>query len=600
MSLSYQPLKPVLVRDPRTILENERQYAILKSGSHLEKKVWTTTSISQSAMNFSCPPPSGGIIVDRKVKLRSPIRIAFTGDAGVGNLLLNPNRDAPRAFPLSSSMENLKVSINTQAVSMPMSDVIQALLHYNTSDDLANTDYSECPALLDQSQAYSNLFGTVRNPLGSYGDSVGQNITARGAFPYTIVSNTQTAAVVDFVSVEPLFISPLYFGCGNGSGFYNVTNMTFDINFVSNAAYRMWSHDATSNFTSTITTANAQFNNFSPAFSYPVNVPAILMTYITPLQTQILPMNMPITYPYFEINRYPTDTANSIAANAMQPFTSNNIQLNSIPRRIYIYIRERNNELLNSANNPDTYFSIENVNIQFQNKSGLLASATKSQLYEMSVKNHCNMSWLQWSGGSTNTAGTFNKFGTVGSILCLEFATDIGLDDLDAPGKSGQYLLQVQCNATNISARSIFPTMYVVVVAEGTFTIPGLGRSLLNIGVITSENILNAQSSPYINYADIECVNGGNFMSGLKKFGNTLYDGVQKGLKFAREDYYPTLREGIKTAKELVPFMGLGNSCCGQGVMTGGVPVGGRQRGGVVLGGAKSSKQELMRRALQI
>src|SRR5690606_32698689 len=132
------------------------------------------------------------------------------------------------------------------------------------------------------------------------------------------------------------------------------------------------------------------------------------------------------------------------AAGVTNPLSSNNIQLNSIPRRMYIYVRERNQDLYSTPNNPDTYFSIENISIQFQNKNGLLASASKQQLYEISVKNHCNMSWTQWSGGPVvNSAlpfgSTANHYGTIGSILCIEYASDIGLDSIEAPGKLGQY-----------------------------------------------------------------------------------------------------------------------------------------------------------------
>ena len=55
MSLSYERLQCVEVRDPRTILENKREYAILRAGSQTTFKTFTTTSISQSSIQFSCP-----------------------------------------------------------------------------------------------------------------------------------------------------------------------------------------------------------------------------------------------------------------------------------------------------------------------------------------------------------------------------------------------------------------------------------------------------------------------------------------------------------------------------------------------------------------
>lgn len=56
MSLSFQPLNPVEVRDPRTIVNNSRDYAILKGSSTTNFKAWTSTSISSSSIQFSTPP----------------------------------------------------------------------------------------------------------------------------------------------------------------------------------------------------------------------------------------------------------------------------------------------------------------------------------------------------------------------------------------------------------------------------------------------------------------------------------------------------------------------------------------------------------------
>ena len=202
-----------------------------------------------------------------------------------------------------------------------------------------------------------------------------------------------------------------------------------------------------------------------------------------------------------------------MAPNGQIQISSNNIQLSSIPRRLYLYIRMRNQDLYSNPSFTDTFFQINNVNIQFQNKTGLLSNANMDQLYEMSVKNHCNMTFTQWSGGPVYQAGSLSaQIGTIGSVVCIEFATDIGLESLEAPGKLGQYMLQVQVQATNVNQTlSISPTLYLVPVLEGTFTIEGLGRASTNVGVISSTDILDAHSKPFVNYKDVEHVNGGDF-----------------------------------------------------------------------------------------
>jgi len=534
MSLSYEKLQVVEVKDPRTILKNQRQYAALRSGSQVSWKPFTTTNVSSSSISFSCPPPSGQFIVDRKQYILMPIRLTMTGTAPLGKVLLNPFQDCPRAYPFSSGTDVLQVTINNQGVSINMADIIQALLHFNTDAKLSLLDYSLTPSQMDQSQAYSQLFGSIRSPMSYYGDSVDETMMSRNSFPYTIVSNTNTSAVVDMLVCEPLFLSPFYFGNSNESGFYNVTTFDFNITMLANAGNRMWSHDAVSiGVPTTISSIAASFNNFSPAFSYSVNQPFMLFQYITPNETEIIPMNMPISYPYFPIDRYVTDSGNAIAPGGQFVFNSNNIQLSSIPRRMYIYVRERNADLYATPNNPDTYFSIEApFNIQWENQNNLFSSATKQDLYKMSKANHCNLSWTEWSGGPANTIS--GSIGTVGSLIAIEFATNIGLSSLDAPGKLKQSMLQVSGIATNISNRTITPALYIVIINEGTFTVEGNGRASANIGVLSSEDILNAKMSPYVTYCDVEDVNGGNFLSGLKHFGQKLVSGLEDVNKFLK------------------------------------------------------------------
>ena len=179
------------------------------------------------------PPPSGSVVVDRKMYLYLTQRLTFTGTPPVGQKLLNPNLDAPRAYPIASSLETIQLSVNNQSMSFNCADVIQALMHFNTNESLKNGDYSMTPNCQDQSQQYADLIGSIRSPLQGYGDSNDENVLPRGGFPFTIVSNPVSAgaavtAVVDVAFCEPLFLSPLYFGEKNGSGFYNVKSQTVE------------------------------------------------------------------------------------------------------------------------------------------------------------------------------------------------------------------------------------------------------------------------------------------------------------------------------------------------------------------------------------
>ena len=99
-------------------------------------------------------------------------------------------------------------------------------------------------------------------------------------------------------------------------------------------------------------------------------------------------------------------------------------------------------------------------------------------------------------------------------------------------------MLQVQVSGRNVANRAITPTLYIIVVSEGSFTVEGLGKCSTNIGVISSQDILDAKSLPYVNYADVESVNGGNFFSGLKNFGSDV-------LKYLKDE--KAISKGLKT-----------------------------------------------------
>lgn len=541
MSNSYQPIQPVLVKDPRTILKNKRYYAVTESGKQVTYKQFTTNSIDASSITFSCPPPSGSVIVDRRQTVSIPVRLTFTGPGSNTSNILQPNRDAPRAFPLSSALDTLQVTINNSAVSINLADVIKPLLCYNTDTSLKDLDYSTTPTYPDQSQNYVDLFGSNRNPLSYYGDQSDENTSGRAGAIFKIISNSTTSAVVDMIITEPLFLPPFYWGHGNKGGFVNVNTMDFQFTFLSNGGAKMWSHD-NSLGTNEITNVTMQFSAFNtPDFSYPaLAIPTLLFTYITPLDTQLISPMQEITYPYSQVLRFITDLNQPLAYSAGSvgsgtAFTTNNIQLSSVPRRMFLFARP-SNSVLNAANGSqwtDAFYGISNINLQFNNAL-YLNSASQSQLYQIGVKNGLNVSWNSWSGFGMYPVGSFNnanQFGGLGSCLCLEFGTDIPLDEYTSSGSAGQYNLQVTMNVFNADPTgahdAVNVSLWIVCVFDGTFTIPALGRSIYQIGVLSKTDVLNAKSQQGIAYSDVANLRGGDFMSVLNDIGNGILKGLQ-------------------------------------------------------------------------
>lgn len=601
MSLSYQKVNVIECRDPRIIIDNIRDYACLKGGSDITPKTYTTTNVSQNSISFTTLPPSSNTIIDRKVHLTVCVRLTFTGTVPVNGFLLNSLRDAPRAFPLSGSLDTVGIQINGTKISVDMADVIHALMRFNNDVKVKTKEYSTTATALDQSQSYGDLVGTLRNPLGLYGDSIEESVMPRGSSNYFIVSNPQNStgspatltAVVDCRFTEPIFmLTPFIFGKYQSGGLYNVTTLDWTFNWLTQSANRMWSHDDSTG--SIITASTYAFSGQSggpttPGFN---QAPTLLLTWISPPETAVLGPNLSVTYPYFNIERFPTDFTgiapppNPYQLN-FQTYASNNIQLKSIPRRLYIYMRKRNSDLYSNPANTDTYLAINNVNIQFNNRSGIYSTASQEQLYLTSVKNHCNMSWQEWSGLAQykGSPGNFaNLYHGSGSICCFEFGTDIANQSpLDAPGKNGQFQLQVNVSAANLSSSVVNATLYIVPVYEGTFTIPNSGAALVQIGVLSSSDILESGKSGYVNYNDVQKVNGGgDFFSNVKDFF------VNKVGPFLRESRLAS------NLANVVPVIGpaLSKSIANLGYGEG-------EGEGLMVGGAALNRSKLRRRLMQ-
>ena len=168
----------------------------------------------------------------------------------------------------------------------------------------------------------------------------------------------------------------------------------------------------------------------------------------------------------------------AVAAGGTGTMSSNNIQLNSIPSKLYVFMRKRNQDLNSDPFSTDTFLKIKSLSIQWGNRNGVLSSADQRQLFDLACKNGFQGSWTAWSGQKVNKPALASAgFGTsaeqyagLGSVVALD-PLDLGLSALDAPGKLAQLMLQVQVDYENVSDAAITPTLYVVAISQGLFTL---------------------------------------------------------------------------------------------------------------------------------
>jgi len=510
MSQSVVPQQSALVVDPRVHFQDSNLYLIAKGAQEVSYQRFTSnSSTSTSSQAFQCNPPSAQVGIDRRVMVRHYVQWTFTGaDQGSALLELGSN-DAPQSYPISRCLDSISMQINQGQVTQNYGDYISAQLRYkNPRDVMQDGLLSLCPSMMDQFQELSDwtTLGSGRNPLAAYGEVDSQ--ASRGAFPVTVVSNTNTSAVVRAVITEPLFMSPFTWDADEHMALAGVSSMQLTLNY--SDLSKTWSHSSAGKTISTLSVAFYQ-------------APEILFTYLTPdpaVRQEAIPRSL--SYPYFNTTRYPQPGV-SLAAAASSQVTFNNIQLQSIPSAIYIFARQQNADLTYTSS--DSFLGITQVQLTFNNKQNMLSNATQQDLYHIARKNGCELSWPQWS-----------KY--VGSVLKLVPGEDFGLGAGMAPGLVGSFNLLATVTFENTGSQTKTFTPYLCVVQDGVFSVMD-GQSISQIaGALTQRDILDAPMRPGVGYHEFRDLGylggslhsaGGLASAGLGSAGALSSAGAKRG-----------------------------------------------------------------------
>lgn len=575
MSNSLVPLNVVKIYDDVTNINQERKVAVIDGGQEVSYQITPASNNSiTSTIQFSIVPPSPQVIVDRKFQLQARLRLDFVAETLVNNTTVLQNQaDALRAYPLSRMINSLNISINNSSVSVNLSDVLPALMRYNNPANQRMKELSTTPHFQDVYQRYEDALAVTSNmnPLGSASNSAYE--WQRGAFPVVEFSNANVAvagtgktAYVIYDLSEELMLSPLLFGDEDGAGLTGIKNLTITLNLKPNVQNYLWS---------SATNANRTMTSITASF---VNPPQIVTRNITPKAIDAIPM-APV-YNYHKVENYPTDSA-SLAPNASRTVSTNTIQLSTIPSRFYVFAQRQVASF--DYGKTDTFLRIDNVSVTFGNRTGLLSNATRQNLYMISKKNGYSYGYEDWCGITHEISANAN-YGLSGSVLCIDPARDLGLDSLSSAGLASQVQLQMSVGLTNINQTDTFAfTLWVVVVSEGSMVISN-GDTVLQLGILSQADILNAQPRYDLNYSDIQKWQGGDFFSSLKQNLSKLGNFVQKHKAISRgADVLARLDTPYAPAFGVVRDLAQ--------VVGAGAPV-----GGAMLGGAKISKKSLAHR----
>ena len=229
---------------------------------------------------------------------------------------------------------------------------------------------------------------------------------------------------------------------------------------------------------------------------------------------------------------------------------SSNIQLNGIPDKLILFVRRSLGNL--NCCDTDSFLTIDNVRINFNNQAGLLSSMSQEQLYTNSVLSGLvNMSYEESTGltmsvasfsnpGTVGLAQSFRPFSGVGSrvnaagvaspgfkyisttgtLLVLDFAEVIQLtDEYYAPGSLGTFNVQIQLGCTNNQSIDWAAGSYefiIIPMNSGVF-VNERGTSSTFLSLLTKQDVLSSlEQEHYTNFEVHRMVGGRSFMENLR------------------------------------------------------------------------------------
>tara|TARA_R110000765_G_C18830358_1_gene596809 strand:+ start:151 stop:714 length:564 start_codon:yes stop_codon:yes gene_type:complete len=149
-------------------------------------------------------------------------------------------------------------------------------------------------------------------------------------------------------------------------------------------------------------------------------------------------------------------------------------------------------------------------------------------LYQMCVKNGCELSWPEWSG-RTQTIGDGSVDGMVGSVIKLD-VSDLHIPSNVASGMNVNSQLSYTVNVENIAAATIGVQLTTVIVYDGLMTIES-GSMATQVGVISEADVVEtrADRSNFIPWSTARSVYGGSIYGSMGHLARV----AKKGLDMA-------------------------------------------------------------------
>lgn len=527
--MSSSDFSKVKVLDDVLATTDSVKYAVVKGAQNITPSVNNAISKSNSSITFNIQTPSEATVLSRRVMVKTKLFFTVSGVIAQGKTrLLEIGVDSALGpFPFQSLCNTIQMTVNNNTVTQNQRDVMFALMRFGDAREMYRYNTST-PTAYDQYWQYSDCELANNNPNGSWTNvAMDPAYQPRGAFRLDSIKDNGTGnpgdAKVVQISVEviePLMLSPLIW-CdpqSNNQGFYGIQVMNLVFNIGSTNRLFRSSVPGLSVALGTVASGGEAFSDTQ-----------LLIQYYTRQPSDLVPARNVV--PYAEYPRYITNVSGTIPAGVttadasdydlapgqFPTIESNSISLNQIPDKIIIFVRKR--LASQTSADADCFFPIKRLRVNFNNKAGLLTSATRWDLWRMSVESGSNQTWAEFSGSAVKAVANqpLLEVPTCGSLLALSMGKHIELDDVFAPGSIGQFQLQFSVEIENYSPTAYADNCELVLITmnTGVFVLER-GTSQTYTAILSRSDVLSASSMPGYKSSDVKRLVGGNMEDSFK------------------------------------------------------------------------------------
>ena len=536
------------------------RYAVVAGAQNITPSKYNAISKSTSSITFNIQTPSESTLLARRIMIRNVMTITvnatFVQDVTPnGTLAVNYGFSESLApFPFQTALNTCQLTINNNTISQNEKDVLFQLLRFNDRRDLARYN-NTCPTMYDSYYNYQDSLAANNSPLGAWNDVAhDQDFQPRGSFRLLSISgNTPYVAaatpspekyartiLISFETIEPFMLSPLIW-CdpkSNNQGFYGIQVLNCVFNLASDTSRILRS--AQSALIAAVYPPAAAVTNdsFADLKCNLTNIAEseLFIQYYTRQPSDLVSARNCV--PFAEYPRYLSPIGSALAAASKDAATgviaptnltsvnSQSISLNSIPDKLIICVRKQ--VAKQTLYDSDHFFPIKKIVVNFNNKAGLLSSATQWDLWRMSVESGSNQTWAEFSGRVAVGGALgkypqgYNEIATCGSVLCLEMGNHIELDDVFSAGSIGQFQLQFQLDFENYSNEAFLVNdleICLITMNSGVFVLER-GTSQTYTAILSRSDVLSAKSQPGMAGSDVKRLVGGGWDDIMKTIKN--------------------------------------------------------------------------------